>query len=746
MESSKATRPEAASSTAAFGAESASNASATMLCAANATVVILPMKSHPATGNPAPSATHHQDGDQSDSQEQDHDHGHEHVPAGEHDHDHNTPHDHGDHHGEHGLDADGHDHSKGVSAIQVRLVSLAAAAIGLGFLTRWTLPEIPWLSLTFFAAGTLTGGWLVFPSAVKSVRHLRLDMNVLMTVAVAGAWIMGDGAEGASVVFLFAFSELLESWSVGRARLAIKSLLALTPATAWKKREGAEPEEVPASDVRPEEIIVIRSGQRVPLDGEITAGHSSINQAPITGESVPVDKGPGGVVYAGTINGEGSLEVRVTKAARDSTLARIIRLVEEAGETKAPTQRFVDKFARIYTPAVFILAILVALLPPLIFGGAWNDWAYRALVLLVIACPCALVIATPVSIVSGLTSLARRGVLIKGGAYLEAVGRLRALAVDKTGTITQGKPRVTGVFSRSALTEVEILSRAAAIDTHSTHPLAEAVTAEARSRGIQFIPAEEYQSRTGRGAEAVIDGHPHFIGNHKMTHELGVCSPELETFLGSIEERGESLAVLGHRPHDGCEGEVLGVLSIGDTLRPEAPEALRRLHAEGVEKIIMLSGDNQRTASAIAKQAGIDEARGDLLPEQKVEAIRELVKKYTHVGMIGDGVNDAPALATASVGIAMGAAGSDTAIETADMALMNDDLRKLADAILVGRRTLSIIRFNVGFAIAVKLVFLVLAFTGHTSLWLAILADTGATLLVIANAMRLLRYSGPDAA
>jgi Cd2+/Zn2+-exporting ATPase len=636
-------------------------------------------------------------------------------------------------------DADGHDHSAGVSRRQVVLLSVSAAAIGAGFLFKWMLPDSIGLANALFAVATLTAGALVLPHALVSLRRLRLDMNVLMTVAVAGAWLIGEGAEAAAVVFLFGFAELLESWSVGRARRAIRSLLALTPETARRKRDGAEPEEVPATAVQPGDVILVRSGERVPLDGEVAAGQSAINQAPITGESVPVEKQPGDPVFAGTINGEGSLEVRVTKAASDSTLARIIRLVEEAEEQKAPTQRFVDRFARIYTPAVFVLAVLVAVLPPLLGGASWSVWSYRALVLLVIACPCALVIATPVSIVSGLTALARRGVLIKGGAFLEAVGKLRALAVDKTGTITEGRPRVTEVIPWGGLTETEVMQKAAAIDTHSTHPLATAVTAAAKERGINFVPAENYQSRTGRGAEAIIDGHPHFIGNHKMAHELGVCSPEVEARLAEIEGRGQSLAVLGHTPHEGCAGAVLGILAIGDTMRPEAPEALRMLHAAGLEKIVMLSGDNQRTASAIAQQAGIDEARGDLMPDQKVEHIRGLVKEYTHVGMIGDGVNDAPALAVASVGIAMGAAGSDTAIETADMALMNDDLRKLADAIVVGRRTVRIIQFNVGFAIAVKVIFLVLAFTGHTSLWLAILADTGATLLVIANATRLLR-------
>lgn len=645
-----------------------------------------------------------------------------------------------DSHAEEEHSADGHDHSAGVSRQQVILLGTSALFIAAGFAVKWLLPaSIGWAN-ALFAAAALAAGALVLPHAVASLRRFRLDMNVLMTVAVAGAWLIGEGAEAASVVFLFGFAELLESWSVGRARRAIRSLLALTPETARRKRDNGEPEEVPVTEVKPGEVILVRSGERVALDGEVTAGQSAINQAPITGESVPVEKKPGDPVFAGTINGDGALEIRVTKTAGDSTLARIIRLVEEAEEQKAPTQRFVDRFARFYTPVVFALAVLVAVLPPLLSGASWSVYGYRALVLLVIACPCALVIATPVSIVSGLTALARRGVLIKGGAFLESVGKLRALAVDKTGTITEGRPRVVEIIPWNELTETEVLQKAAAIDSNSTHPLAAAVTAAAKERGLTWGPVENYQARSGRGAEAVLDGHPHFIGNHKMAHEAGVCTPELESRLAEIEARGQSLAVLGHVPHGECAGKVLGILAIADTMRAEAPEALQRLHAAGVAKIIMLSGDNQRTASAIAAQAGIDEARGDLLPEQKVEHVRRLVSEYGQVGMIGDGVNDAPALAVASVGIAMGAAGSDTAIETADMALMNDDLRRLADAITTGRRTLRVIQCNIAFAIAVKVLFLALAFTGYSSLWLAILADTGATLLVIANALRLLRH------
>lgn len=618
------------------------------------------------------------------------------------------------------------------------LVSLSGAFLTIALILGWLKLGSDSVQTGLYILSSLAGGALILPAAFSSLRNGRFDMNVLMVVAVSGAWFINEGAEGAAVVFLFALSELLESWSVGRARRAIASLLDLAPPVALVYGSTGKVVETPVAEVKVGALVQVKSGARIPLDGKITEGESSVNQAPITGESVPVDKKPEDPVYAGTINGEGTLKVEVTKAAADSTLSRIIKLVEEAEEQKAPTQRFVDKFARIYTPVVLVVAMAVALLPPLVGGAPWFAWAYRALVLLVIACPCALVIATPVSIVSGLTALARRGVLIKGGAYLEAVGKLRALAVDKTGTITQGKPQVTGVVVTSSIDEVEILRRAAAIDLHSTHPLAQAVVEAAIARGVEPKPADNYRSLTGRGASAIIDGHPHFIGNHKLAHEQGVCSPEIEKHLAEIEGKGQSLAVLGHAPHSGCAGEVLGILSIGDAIRPEAKDALQLLHKAGLRKIVMLSGDNQRTADAIAAQAGIDEAVGDLLPDQKIEHIKRLMKEHQFVGMIGDGVNDAPALALASVGIAMGTIGSDTAIETADMALMKDDLTKVAEAIALGRRTLAIIRFNVAFALSIKALFLILAFTGNTSLWMAILADTGATLLVILNALRLL--------
>lgn len=630
------------------------------------------------------------------------------------------------------------DQGDDANRLRTMLVGLSGLLTGIGLLLHWTQWGPEPLLVGVFSAAIVTGGWFIFPKAIAAARRFSPDMNLLMTIAVIGAVFIGQWSEGAAVTFLFGLSEMLESFSVQRARRAIQSLLGLAPDKALVKR-GERFVETAVAEVRVGDVVAVRSGQRIPLDGVVISGTSAVNQAPITGESMPVDKNPTDTVFAGTINGDGSLEVRVTQASGDTMLARIVKLVGEAQAQKAPAQRFVDVFARYYTPTVMIMALLVLMVPPLFFGGAWGVWFYRALVLLVIACPCALVISTPVSIVSGLTAMARRGVLIKGGAYLEAIGKLRALAVDKTGTITEGKPRITKVFSLNSQSEAEILRIGAAIDTHSEHPLAKAVVARAEADGVVFPRAEKFIARNGRGAEGIVGGHEYFVGNHRFAHEMGVCSEEIENILAGIEAQGQSVVIVGHKPHDHCAGDVLGIFAVGDAIRQHAAEALRAIHAAGVEKVVMLSGDNQRTADAIARQAGIDEASGDLLPNDKLVRVRELTEKFRHVGMIGDGVNDAPAMAAATIGIAMGKAGTDTAIETADVALMKDDLRKVAEAIRLGRRTVRIIQFNIAFALGLKAVFLVLALTGYTSLWLAILADTGATLLVVANALRLLR-------
>lgn len=595
----------------------------------------------------------------------------------------------------------------------------------------------PSLTTLLASTGMLAGGWFLLPKAWRAVRRLRPDINLLVVIAAIGASVIGEWVEASAVVFLFGVAEWLEGWADRRARRATEALLELAPKIAVVKRDGRFAE-VPVDQVALGETVATKSGMSIPLDGVVLSGESAVNQAPITGESVPVDKKPGDTVFAGTINGEGALEIKVTKTTGDTTLARIIRLVAEAQEQKAPTQRFVDVFARYYTPAVTVVALLVFLLPPLFMGGDWNTWLYRACVLLIIACPCALVISTPVSIVAGLTALARRGVLVKGGAHLETIGRLKGLAVDKTGTITEGKPQVLGVELLGSATMPQVLGVAASIDEHSAHPLAKAVVAHAKSQQIPYGRATNYQARSGRGAEGVIDGHAYFVGNHRFAHELGVCSDSVEARLAAIEARGQSVVVVGHRPHDGCQGEVLGIIAVGDTLRPNAKAAIAALHAAGVEQVVMLSGDNQRTADFIARQVGIDEARGDLLPDDKVEAVKALRAKHGVVGMVGDGVNDAPAMATANIGIAMGAAGTDAAIETADIALMQDELGKIAETIRLGRRTLGIIHFNISFALGLKALFLALTLIGYASLWLAIMADTGATLLVVANALRLL--------
>jgi Cd2+/Zn2+-exporting ATPase len=664
-----------------------------------------------------------------------HDHHHGESCCGSHDEaDKNQHEEQGHAHEESGGCGCSHNESRAESVSLIGSGALVSIVVIDGWMKLLPAPAITGLAI----AAMISGGWFVMPKAARAILRLRPDINLLMVIAALGASVIGEWVEAAPVVFLFGVAEWLEGWADRRARRATEALLEIAPKTAQVKRDGTFVE-VPAEQVATGETVAVKSGMGIPLDGEVLSGESAVNQAPITGESVPVDKRAGDTVFAGTINGEGSLEIRVTKAAGDTTLARIIRLVKEAQEQRAPTQRFVDTFARYYTPAVTLGALLVFLVPPLFFGGAWTPWLYRACVLLLIACPCALVISTPVSIVAGLTALARRGVLVKGGAHLETIARLKALAMDKTGTITEGKPRVFGVESLGTMSEQDIVGLAAGIDEHSAHPIAKAVVAHAKEIGATPRRAGDYHATGGRGAEGALDGHEYFVGNHRFTHELGVCSEDIERRIGLIEAKGQSVVVVGHKPHGSCAGEALGIIAVGDTVRPHAAEAIRALHAAGVSTIVMLSGDNQRAADHIAGLVGIDRAKGDLLPADKVAAVKSLREEHGVVAMIGDGVNDAPAMAAAGVGIAMGAAGTDAAIETADIALMQDDLTKVAETVTLARRTMGVIRFNIAFALGLKAVFLVLTLTGHATLWLAILADTGATLLVVANALRLLR-------
>ncbi len=598
--------------------------------------------------------------------------------------------------------------------------------------------SVPLVSIVLYCFGIIAGLLLVLPKAWRSLVSLRPDMNLLMSVAVIGAVLIGEWFEGATVAFLFSLSLLLESWSVGRARRAIASLMDLSPPTAHLQGKSGEIKDVAPADVPVGSTVTVRPGEKIPLDGRVISGISGVNQAPITGESVPVEKESGDEVFAGTINGDGLLEVETTKAADDTTLARIIKMVGDAGSRRAPSEKWVEKFAAVYTPAVMIVALLMLLIPPLVFGGEWFVWLYRSLVLLVIACPCALVISTPVSVVAALAAAARNGVLIKGGVFIEVPARLKAIAMDKTGTLTQGAPAVVDVVPMNGHDETELLMRAGALELNSNHPLARAIVEETKRRNIEIAAADGFETIQGKGASGLIKGKAFWIGSHRYLEQRGQETPEVHEQLESMQKAGRTVVVVGNDEH------VCGFITLADAIREETRDAIRQLHEAGVDQLVMLTGDNEGTARAIAADAGIDEVHAELLPEDKVAAIERLVEQYQYVAMIGDGVNDAPALARASLGIAMGAAGSDSAIETADIALMSDDVSKLPWLIHHSRRTVGIIRQNITFALAVKAVFVVLTFAGFASLWAAIAADMGASLLVIGNGLRLLKSVSPS--
>jgi Cd2+/Zn2+-exporting ATPase len=592
--------------------------------------------------------------------------------------------------------------------------------------------SVPLAAMISYGLGILCGLWVVFPKAWVAAKRLRPDMNFLMTVAVLGAIAVGEWFEAATVSFLFSLSLALESWSVGRARRAVESLLELTPTLARIRQASGATLEVPPAEVPIGGIVLVNPGERLPLDGEVARGSSHVNQAPITGESEPVAKNPGDPVFAGTVNGNGALEIRTTKAAGETTLAHIIRLVGDAQSKRAPSEQWVEKFAQAYTPVVMLAALAVAVLPPL-FVGNWPEWIYRGLVLLVIACPCALVISTPVTIVAALAAAARQGVLIKGGLHVETPARLKVFAFDKTGTLTEGKPRVVDVFPLNEHNERELLERAASLESHSDHPLAKAILVYAEEKGVTFRPAEEFRIIPGKGASGRFDGREFWLGSHRYLEEKGMETPEVHARLVELSEAGRSVVVIGNDKH------VCGFLTVADAVRPAARGIVAELKKGGIEKVIMLSGDNKGTAQAVGKETGIDEVQAELLPADKVTAIESLVARFGSVGMVGDGVNDAPALARASVGIAMGAMGTDAAIETADIALMSDDLAKLPWLIQHSKRALRIIHQNITFSLAVKSLFVILTFAGFASMWAAIAADMGASLIVIFNGLRLLK-------
>ncbi|HEY0287925.1 MAG TPA: heavy metal translocating P-type ATPase [Pseudomonas sp.] len=604
----------------------------------------------------------------------------------------------------------------GVAALASEVIHFTQAA------PTWVVALIALVAIFSGGLSTYKKGWI-------ALKNLNLNINALMSIAVTGAVLIGQWPEAAMVMFLFTVAELIEAKSLDRARNAIGGLMQLTPDMATVQQDG-QWIEIEAKQIELGAVVRVKPGERIGLDGEVVAGNSSVDQAPITGESLPVEKTVGDKVFAGTINQAGSLEFKVTAAANNSTLARIIHAVEAAQGARAPTQRFVDTFSKIYTPAIFALAVAVAVIPPLFMGAQWFDWIYRALVLLVVACPCALVISTPVTIVSGLAAAARRGILIKGGVYLEMGHKLDVIALDKTGTITYGKPVQTDyVLLDSALGD-KVVAISASLAGRSDHPVSLAVAKAAERQSHLEVTA--FEAIAGRGVKGEIDGRLYHLGNHRLVHESGLCSPELEAKLETLEAQGKTVVLLFDATGP------LALFAVADTVKESSREAIEQLHEMGI-KTLMLTGDNPHTAKAIADQVGIDQAQGNLLPADKLLAIEGLYAQNHRVGMVGDGINDAPALARSEIGFAMAAAGTDTAIETADVALMDDDLRKIPTFIRLSRHTSAILKQNIALALVIKLIFLVVTFAGMATMWMAVFADMGVSLLVVFNGLRLLR-------
>ena len=607
----------------------------------------------------------------------------------------------------------------GVGALAAEVIHFTNAA------PNWVVAIIALISILSGGLTTYKKGWI-------ALKNFNLNINALMSIAVTGAILIGQWPEAAMVMFLFTVAELIEARSLDRARNAISGLMQMTPEQATVQQADGTWLEQEVKSVELGARVRVKPGERIALDGEVVSGNSTIDQAPITGESLPVEKTIGDKVFAGTINQAGSLEYAVTAAANNSTLARIIHAVEQAQGARAPTQRFVDQFSKIYTPVVFVFALAVAIIPPLFMGAVWFDWIYRALVLLVVACPCALVISTPVTIVSGLAAAARKGILVKGGVYLEGGFKLDYLALDKTGTITHGKPVQTDYLSLEPTADAMAPAIAAALAGRSDHPVSLAIANAAVDKNFAVLNVDNFEALGGRGVKGDINGQTYHLGNHRLVEELGLCSPQLEEKLFALEKQGKSVVLLLDT------SGPLALFAVADTVKETSREAIRQLHALGV-KTLMLTGDNVHTAQAIAAQVGIDEARGDLLPTDKLQAIENLYKQGHRVGMVGDGINDAPALARAEIGFAMAAAGTDTAIETADVALMDDDLRKIPAFISLSRDTASILKQNIALALVIKAIFLGVTFAGLATMWMAVFADMGVSLLVVFNGLRLLR-------
>lgn len=611
------------------------------------------------------------------------------------------------------------------------LVILSGGLIALGFLGSFSNIS-PMLSTILYAVAMVISGYRPAKSAFYSIKSRSLDMNVLMSAAAIGAALIGEWLEGATVVWLFAIGNYLQNKSIERTRDSIRNLMDLAPPEAWVKI-GTEIIKKPVEEINVGDLIVVKPGDKIPLDGEIIHGESSINQAPITGESIPVDKTMGDSVYAGTINEHGSLDIKVTKLVEDTTISKIINLVEEAQEQKAPTEAFVDKFASIYTPIVFILALVIMVLPPLFEFGTWGEWFYKGLELLVVACPCALVISTPVAIVSAIGNAAKNGVLIKGGTFLEKAGAITAVAFDKTGTLTEGRPRVTEIKLLNG-SEDDLLSTALTLEVYSTHPIAQAIVTYANEKGILPKNGDSFKNIVGKGVQAVIQEEICYAGNLKLFEELNHSLEKVKQHVLKLQSKGKSVVIIG------SQEKIIGIIAVSDTIRETSASALKALKQSGVKQTVMLTGDNEGTAKMVSSEANVNRYFAELLPEDKVDAIKQLQNEGHKVAMVGDGINDAPALATADIGIAMGGAGTDTAMETADIVLMADNLDKLPHTMKLSKKALTIIKQNIWFSIIIKVIALALIFPGWLTLWMAVLSDTGAALIVILNAIRLLKY------
>lgn len=608
---------------------------------------------------------------------------------------------------------------------------ISGVIIAIAFIMEHFGVPIP-ITHSIYALAAVIGGYLPARTGVlTALRARQFDMNILMTIAALGAIALGQLEEAAVVAFLFSLGNALQVLALDKTRSSIRSLMDLSPKEALLRRDGGEIV-LPVDEICLDDTVIIRPGERIPMDGRVISGESSVNQAPITGESLPVVKKPDDEVYAGTINERGSLEIRVTRLASDNTIAKIIKLVEEAQGRRAPSQQFIDRFARYYTPAVILAAALVAAVPPLMLSQPFSRWFYEALAMLLVACPCALVISTPVSVVSAIGSAARNGVLIKGGSYLEEMGVLSVIAFDKTGTLTHGRPRVTDVTPFSDLNESELLSLAAGIESRSEHPLGDAIVRLTKERGQPIPAVSDFFAITGKGARGEIAGHLYFIGSEALLIEEGLLPGPIEGAVAGLQKQGKTVMILGD------QSKILGLIAVADTLRGNSQQTLEKLKKAGIAHLVMLTGDNDTTAREIAAHAGVDDYMASLLPDDKVRAVGDLLARHDKVAMVGDGVNDAPAMAMATVSIAMGVAGTDAALETADIVLMGDDLSKLPYIIELSRRTVSVIRQNIILSLVIKAVILLLVIPGWLTLWLAVLGDMGSSLLVTLNGMRLL--------